>query len=113
MFYIKCPYQSQMRARQKTLFESCSSLLDEIHSMGGQGHETIKASVLEQLADTSLSRVDEYRARQDQRLLVMQQLFSCFIGRSLCTIQNKAVSNYDNIGKLLLSHFFQFHSDDI
>ena len=46
-----------MRIRQRKLFDSCFQLLGEIRDMGGENHETIRAAVMEQLADTSLARL--------------------------------------------------------
>ena len=52
----------KMRARQKKLFENCFKILGDLKEIGGESHDTIRASVLEQIADISLSRVDAYRA---------------------------------------------------
>ena len=39
---------------------SCYQLLREIKEMGGEDHGTIRAAVLEQMADAHLSRVDDF-----------------------------------------------------
>eukprot|EP01038_Epipyxis_sp_PR26KG_P008376 gene8376-11333_t len=52
----------QMRIRQMRLYSTCNQLLLEIREMGGdhKGHATIRASVLEQMADTHLLRIEEH-----------------------------------------------------
>jgi hypothetical protein len=42
------------------LFSSCYDMLREIKDMGGEDHGTIRAAVLEQMADAHLSRVDDF-----------------------------------------------------
>ena len=46
----------QIRERQIKLFQSCSDLLEEIKSMGEESHDTLRATVLEQLSNISLER---------------------------------------------------------
>lgn len=53
--------KSHMRMRQRKLFDSCFQLLGQIKEMGGESHESIRAAVMEQLADTSLTRIDEHK----------------------------------------------------
>ena len=47
----------QIRQRQMHLFSSCYQLLCDIKDLGGEDHATIRAAVLEQMADGHLSRV--------------------------------------------------------
>ena len=42
------------------IINSCYQLLREIKDMGGEDHGTIRAAVLEQMADAHLSRVDDF-----------------------------------------------------
>ena len=44
----------------KTHNNSCYQLLREIKELGGEDHGTIRAAVLEQMADAHLSRVDDF-----------------------------------------------------
>jgi hypothetical protein len=48
---------------------SCYQLLREIKDMGGEDHGTIRAAVLEQMADAHLSRVNEFsvQGREQKR----------------------------------------------
>jgi hypothetical protein len=50
-------------------YGSCYQLLREIKDMGGEDHGTIRAAVLEQMADAHLSRVNEFsvQGREQQR----------------------------------------------
>jgi hypothetical protein len=55
--------KSHMRMRQRKLFDSCFQLLGQIREMGGESHESIRAAVMEQLADTSLARIDMHKTQ--------------------------------------------------
>lgn len=57
----------QIRLRQQSLFNTCYELLLELQQMGGMSHHTIRASVLEQMADVHLSRVDDHKLRSQRK----------------------------------------------
>lgn len=53
------PSRIQLQHRQNQLFQTCNDLLVELIDLGGEKHHTIRASVLEQLADIHMTRVNE------------------------------------------------------
>lgn len=55
-----------IRNRQSHLLRSCDALLEEIRALGGDDHSSIRAAVLEQMADIHLARVDDYNFRHNR-----------------------------------------------
>lgn len=53
-----------IRDRQMSLFKSCYDLLSDIQTMGGGKHSTIRAAVLEQMADIRLARAESRKKQQ-------------------------------------------------
>lgn len=53
--------KAQIRSRQRKLFSSSFQLLGEIHALGGEAHDSIRAAIQEHMADSHLDHAEEHR----------------------------------------------------
>lgn len=53
--------KAQIRSRQTKLFSSSFQLLGEIRALGGGAHDSIRAAILEHMADSHLGHAEEHR----------------------------------------------------